>query len=158
MRWIIGSAITLCLVAVCMLLKSKALLVLGDSAQPFWGNFLLNLSTELLGFSITALLGVFVAKMIARGTFKELSEPVIELIKELRIGETINSKAARQCVKITVRLLSDEQIRPALKSLHIKSKDEPCGVCALDSDVDGDKCRFCGLNKKLWGDSLPLNN
>jgi hypothetical protein len=158
MRWIIGGTTALGLLAVYMLFKSQALLVSHDSVQQFWGNFLLNLSTELLGFSITAILGLIVAKLIAGGTFKELSEPVIELIKELRIGKTINSKAARQCVKVTVKILSDEQIKPALKSLHIKSKDEPCGVCALDSDVDGNKCRFCGLNKKLWGDSIPLNN
>ena len=150
MRWMIGTALTVALVAWYMVYQSQVLMSSPNSTTQFWGNFLLNLSSELFGFSIAALLGLFAAKLIARATFKDLSEPVVELIKELRAWKSISPPAARQCVKIIVKLLSDEQVKPAYRSLHIKSTDDSCGVCALDADVDGNKCRFCGLKKKLW--------
>lgn len=151
MRVIISIAATVVLIAAGMAFVSFLLLAANDATRGFWGNFLLNAATEFIGFSFAAVIGAYIAKWLASKKLEELSEPIVNLIKQLREDGNLKPYGARNCVICVVRFLSDDQIKPARTSLRVTPQETECGVCTLTAAYDDDdSCKLCGLKSKVW--------
>jgi drug/metabolite transporter (DMT)-like permease len=122
----------------------------GKVGPDYWESLFLNIAAGLLCLALGSLLALKIASRSASAKLELLAKPLVNLIAELRLGETITPQAARCAVICTVGLISENHLRKL--RVGKGEAEEKCAVCGLDTTMDEDKtgCGHCGLRDHLW--------
>ena len=138
------------LVVIIGLAAGVSLSVKNGKVEP--NDLLLNIIAEIIGISIGTVITIVIASYAAGSKLKELTQPIIDLITQLRIECKISKKTARNCVKCAVKIIGEDTLYEVNPSLSILTKERECSVCGLEAEMTRDEssCKYCFLHVKNW--------
>jgi hypothetical protein len=134
-------------------IKSYNLAILPNttSQQSFRGNLYLNFVPEFLGAAFGVLVPLIIIAWVADKRLKKLSQPIMELIAQLRAEERITKEVARRSAICAVNIISEINVKKDKTSVSLKQREEKCDVCALPIEIRKDyRCKYCLLPDHVW--------